>query len=286
MGFKQGFEKRIQVPEVKAAALIALLAIAVFFFVPDKAIDPYQIFNPRKFGFLVLILACLEFFGFVLTKRIAANKASMLLGFLGGMVSSTAVTLSSARQSREKPENWRSFVTAAVSSKVAALFEVVFIVGFSAPELMKAVLAPLLSGILICLGGIFLVAKKSEHSQMNLELKSPLNWAGIFRLAFFLVAILGLISAVKFAFGDQATFTVSFLSAFFELHAVTLANATMFNQGQLQKEVAEQGVLLAVIASLLAKMVLAWALGHRKFATLVSLIFGSAIVTFSAVYFL
>ena len=61
---------------------------------------------------------------------------------------------------------------------------------------------------------------------------------GIFRFSIALGAILALVSLAELRLGKEATFTISFLTGLFELHGISLANATLFSQGQLTSDIA------------------------------------------------
>ncbi len=70
--------------------------------------------------------------------------------------------------------------------------------------------------------------------------------------------------------GNVGGLVVSFVGGVFELHGVSLANATMYQQGQHDLNAAGMGVLLATVASLLTKVCLAWLVSSARFARLLS----------------
>src|SRR5262249_45655228 len=68
---------------------------------PNRAVDPWGALNPYSLWLLVLLISSLSLVGYVGSRWLGAGRGTVLTGVTGGLVSSTAVTLSFARQSRE-----------------------------------------------------------------------------------------------------------------------------------------------------------------------------------------
>lgn len=267
------FSHSIKPIELETALLLLLAGVVVINLVPDKAVDPWDVFNPHQFGILILTLATLEFSSYALVKIIGEKKGTLLVGFLGGLVSSTAVLLSSAKQAKRAPESWRTLASSALAAKLAALAELLLIVGLISTDLLLHVLAPILAALLA--GGLilFILAWKSNGHDSGLALKSPLDWPGVLRLSLILGAILAALSLAEVWLGNQGTLVLSFVTGLFELHGVSLANATMFSQKQLGLETAKVSILLAAIASLVAKIAISWSIERKAFARTITAAF-------------
>jgi uncharacterized membrane protein (DUF4010 family) len=216
---------------------------------------------------------------YVLAKSIGEKKGALIIGFCGGFVSSTAVLLSSARQANKNPENWRTLIGSTLAAKVAALVELLLIVGLVSPVLLQHVVVPAIVALLICAAALVLISRKAGDQKSHLSLRSPLDWRGVLRLSFTLGAILALISLTERWLGDQATFAVSFLTGLFELHGVSLATATMFDGGHLSIEVASRSILFAIIASLIAKTSMSWIISRGVFSRALTVVCLLMIVT-------
>ncbi len=276
------FTRTIKPSELEAALLLLLGGVAVVNLVPDKVVDPWGIFNPRKFGLLVLTLASVEFCSYVLVKMVGEKRGALVAGLLGGLVSSTAVTVSTSRRARENPQASRALLTSTLAAKIAAFLALIFVVGLVSPPLALRVAPAVAVGILVCGVGAVLSSRKAQ-GVTGLALRSPLDWRGVFRLAFLLGGILACVSLAELWLGEGATYAVSFVTGSFELHGVSLATATMWVQGKLSAEAAVVAVLLAAVASLLAKVGIAWTLGGGSFARALTAVFLSAAVLMGAV---
>lgn len=267
------FTQTLKPAELKAALLIILAGVIVINFVPDHAVDPWGIFVPKKLGILILLLAILEFAGYVATKVLGEKKGSIVLGFFGGIVSSTAVLLSSARQARQTPERWKPLVVSAIAAKLAAFAELLLIVGMLSPKLFFRVLAPIALSSLIGISTLWILTRKPEEYKSSLVLQTPLNWSGVLRWALTLAGVLAVISLAEIKFGNEMTFALTFLTGLFELHATSLATTTMYSTGQLSLEAAAKAIFIAAIASLLAKTMLSWIIARGAFARNITLFF-------------
>jgi uncharacterized membrane protein (DUF4010 family) len=268
--------------ELEAALLLLLGGVAVINLVPDTTIDPWNLFNPRKFSVLILIIATLEFFSYVVVKIIGNKKGALFAGLFGGLVSSTAVLLAAAKNAKKIPLSWRSQLSLSLTAQLSSLGELLLIIGLVAPEILKAQLYTILPPIFIGLVALYFIFRKNDSAASIININSPLDWRGSLRLAIYFMGILLIISLAKFLFGEKAGTIVSFLTGLFELQGASLANATMYNQGQLSLMGANQAITSAVIASILSKMAIAWMIERGTFAKALTLTFLPMILLIAA----
>jgi uncharacterized membrane protein (DUF4010 family) len=280
------FTRALEPGELKAALLLLLGGVVVVNILPEFAVDPWGMIIPKRLGYLVLTLAAIEFSSYVLVKIIGEKRGLLIVGFLGGLVSSTAVLLSSSRQSVKVPTAWRGLVCSVLASQLAAFAELLAIVVVVAPSVFQRVAPAVGAGFL--LGAIFLVfmTRALDTEKSNIVLKSPLDWQGVFRLSVVLAVVLTSISLTKIWLGERAALAVSFLTGLFELHGVAFANATMFTQGNLSINSAGLAIVSAIIASLIAKVSICWAVGRGDLARVVTGVFMSLSVVIGIVYWL
>lgn len=268
-----GFTAKLESSELQAAILILLLAVTVTQFLSVEAIDPWGIFIPRKFGLIVLALALLEFVGYILNKILGEKRGSLLTGFLGGLVSSTAVLLSTVRQSTSPKANSRSLAATAIAAKLASLFELLVIVGALSQDLLRSLLPPILAGMTVGVIALFIFNLKAQDSSEGLHLRSPLEARGVLRLSVMLAGILMLVAAVQEWVGPRGTKILAVITGLFELQGFSLASSTLVARGHLSVNEATSSIVLAVTASLFAKIVLSWAVTRQSFSRDVTIVF-------------
>lgn len=263
---------KIRKPEIRAAAALVLIALSVLIFLPNKTIDPWHIFNPQKFGLLVVVIAAMQFCGYMAIRLFGENLGVLFMGFFGGFVSSTAVfaTLPSFLQGH--PERLFSAVSAAILANLAMLIELSVIMLMVSPELFYSLSYIIGSMFLVGVICSVLIYRRSETNLAIEEPSNPLDFKSVLYLSAVIGGMIFIIALVKYYIGPEAVEFVSFLGGFFELHSVTLANANLFSLGKLSLIDAKIALLGALLSSFIAKLILLWWLARNHFAAVTSFI--------------
>jgi uncharacterized membrane protein (DUF4010 family) len=264
------FTYRVRPSELQAVIVLLLIGAVVSNLLEDRTVDPWGLFNPRKFGFLVLILALLEFTSYLAMKFLGEKRSLMIVGFLGGLVSSTAVLFSTGKESQRRPDAWRQHAATILLAKSASLLEVLLFVGIISLPLLTLIAPAVLSA---CLVGGFLVVwltRGPVADSSELSLPSPLDLRGVARLAVLLGVILISVGAVQIWLGDQGTQVLAFIAGMFELQGVSIATSTLNAQNQLSARPAALSIATAAFASMFSKSIMIWYFNRGKTAALVS----------------
>lgn len=87
--------------ELRAALQFAVLALVVLPLIPAGSYGPWGAFEPRLLWIVVLVFSALNFAAYMARKLIGETHGLAVTGALGGLVSSTAVTLTFSRRSRQ-----------------------------------------------------------------------------------------------------------------------------------------------------------------------------------------
>src|SRR5262249_58002413 len=104
LAYKQplhGLVAQINWDDIFAGLRLLIATFIVLPLLPDRALDPWGALNPYSLWLLVLLIASLSLIGYVGSRWLGADRGIVLSGLTDGLVSSTAVTLSFARQSRD-----------------------------------------------------------------------------------------------------------------------------------------------------------------------------------------
>src|SRR5262245_54292699 len=105
LAYKQplhGLVGRIGWTDLFAGLRLMIATFIVLPLLPDRAVDPWEALNPYTLWLLVLLIAGLSMVGYIATRLLGTHRGTAVTGLTGGLVSSTAVTLSFARQSRDQ----------------------------------------------------------------------------------------------------------------------------------------------------------------------------------------
>lgn len=263
---------KIKPKEMQATVTLLVIALGVISFLPNYTIDPWGLFNPRKFGILVMILALMQFGGYLAIRVFGQRLGMVLGGFFGGIVSSTAVFATLPKFSRQSPELCEAAVTAAIYAIIATLLEFVVIVLVAAPKLMLNTLLPVLAMTAVGFFMTLFMLRKTNHNEILTDTPNPLDVLSVFRLALFIGGMIVLVALARRFLGVHGMQLVSFTGALFELHAVSLATATLYASNKLGLGEAELNLALAVLATFVSKFILLWTLARNRFAVITSAI--------------
>ena len=84
--------------DVTAIMQFVLVTLVILPVLPDRAYDPYGVLNPFQVWLMVVLIVGIGLAGYVAYKLFGARAGTVLGGLLGGLISSTATTLSYARR--------------------------------------------------------------------------------------------------------------------------------------------------------------------------------------------
>ncbi|MCP4048088.1 MAG: MgtC/SapB family protein, partial [Gammaproteobacteria bacterium] len=104
-GWLHNLADRIEPSDVEATLKFAIITLIILPLVPNTDFGPagLEVINPYKTWLMVVLIAGLNFIGYILVKVVGREHGLGITGLLGGLVSSTAVTLSFSQRSRSEP---------------------------------------------------------------------------------------------------------------------------------------------------------------------------------------
>ena len=244
--------------DMMATLKFAVITAIVLPVLPRKPIfpKPFDIWVPYDLWLVVVFVSAISFLGYLLHKLIGARQGVALAGLLGGLVSSTAVTLSFARRERGAPEFARIFACGILIAWSITFARVAVLVTIINAGLLVPLWPTLLLGFLFC-GGSALVlflptsaaANQGEENLTNpFELVPALSFGVVFGIVLFFVHI------APSYFGNAGVYLTSIISGLVEVDAITasLARLTAVVSG-LPSATAAAGITLAIIANTLVK---------------------------------
>jgi uncharacterized membrane protein (DUF4010 family) len=91
---------RIDDAALRASARFAALALIILPLLPPGPYGPFDAIRPRELWAIVLFFSGLSFVGWIARRAVGPHEGVIVSGLLGGIISSTAVTWTFARESR------------------------------------------------------------------------------------------------------------------------------------------------------------------------------------------
>jgi uncharacterized membrane protein (DUF4010 family) len=202
----------------------------------------------------------------------------LLGGLLGGLISSTATTVSYARRSRTAEADGGLSALVIMLASTVVFARVLAITVAVSRELFAAALVPLAVMITVCAGlsGVLWLRVPRHTLQMPShgnpsELKSALVFGALFALVLLATA------AGKEYLGNRGLFAVAVLSGLTDMDAITLSSAQMVVGGKVAEDTAWRLILVAAMSNLVFKAGVVWLLGERGLLRRIGIVFGVAL---------
>lgn len=281
------FVGRMSAGDLHAIMQFVLISLVILPILPNKAYDPFEVLNPFKIWLMVVLIVGIGLFGYVAYKLFSAKAGTLLGGILGGLISSTATTISSARDTKNAPSRASAAALIIMIATAISIVRVLLEIFAVANEFFLIIVQPfaVLLGVFLILT-IILYRRRSEEIVHLDEPGNPaqLKPAIIFGLLY--AVILLAVAATQEYIGERGLYVVAVLSGLTDVDAITLSTAEMLNRGQLEVATGWRLIMIATLANTLFKGGAVAVLGAPALLKRIALLYGIAIATGVALIFL
>ncbi|HAY85724.1 MAG TPA: MgtC/SapB family protein [Chloroflexi bacterium] len=249
------FVRALTREELFAALQLAVISAIVLPVLPNQGMGdpPFDVLNPFNAWLMVVFISGINFLGYVFA-RVVGQQGIELSGFVGGLVSSTAVTLGFTERSKREPGLARSFAFAIIIAWTVMFARVLVEVRVLNRELFGIVWLPVtLSGVAGLVYVAFLYLRRHSSGQGNLKLTNPLDLRSAIRFGLLFVVILLVSRTAQLYFGETGILISSLISGLADVDAITLSVSELSRNGGLDLKIASQAILFAAAANTIAK---------------------------------
>ncbi|HYE96290.1 MAG TPA: MgtC/SapB family protein [Rubricoccaceae bacterium] len=268
-GHTRAFARQLTDEDVEASLKLAAISALVLPVLPRTPLGPPPLdaVTPFKVWLMVVFISGISFLGYVLIKLVGARRGVGLTGVLGGLVSSTAVTLSLAQKSKEAEGLARALGLGILLAWAVMFGRVLVEVGVVHAALLPRVAVPIGAGGAAALAWAgFLALRKGEKAETE-----PTSFANPFRLGpaiqFGLLYgfILVVSKAASMYFGAAGVYVSAIASGVADVDAITLSMADLSRgRGGLAPQTAARAIVLAAMSNTLVKGGLVLTLGGPR----------------------
>ncbi|MBO9122532.1 MULTISPECIES: MgtC/SapB family protein [unclassified Rhizobium] len=281
-----GFLQGLTWVELRSALMLLAMTVIALPLLPDKPLDPWGALNPYALWLLTITIAALSFAGYVAIRLMGSSRGILLAGAAGGLVSSTALTLSFARYSMEAPQGARHLAAGAAIAGALSFARVLVI----ASALSLSMLAPLSSALIPAIIGflatsLFLAWRSGSSTQApEIGLTNPFELKTVISFAL-LLGLISLVSKMATEYvGASALYVVAAISGLVDVDAITLSTVRLVGSA-ISATTAADVTLIAVFVNMVTKVALAFTAGRREYAVTLGLASAVAIL-FGAIGYL
>jgi len=268
---------RVEQRELYALFKLLVLSAVLLPVLPDRAMGPMDAWNPRELWWLIVLVAGVSFVGYFAVKLAGTRKGLGLAALAGGLVSSTAVTLSFSRLGRANPSLARPLAAGVLLSCTILFPRVVAIVAAIDRPLARELVLPLGAMALVSVAvSLWLWRSDAEdgRSQPALELPNPVEIGKALQFGALLALIVLLAQVLRSEFGDRGIYALAAISGTVDVDPIALSLARL-EESELAFATAVRAIVLAIVANTLVKGVLAMvvaggAMGRRVLGALLA----------------
>ena len=239
---------RLGEDDLYATLKFVTVTIIVLPLLPDEAYGPLSVFNPYKLGLMVVLIATIGFAGFFMIRMLGARLGIILMGLLGGLVSSTAVTLSCAEKSRQNP-GLSSAYALATGIACVMMFPRVLLEAFVInPALGQQLVIPIAvaAGLGILVIAVGVLRLKPGHEE-EVSATNPFRLMPAVKFGLMLAAVLFLAKAAQLYLGNLGVYVASAAAGLTDVDAITLSMARLSLDGESENPVSLDTALAAIL---------------------------------------
>jgi uncharacterized membrane protein (DUF4010 family) len=283
--------ERLQSIEVAAGARFAVLALVVLPLLPTGPFGPGAVgVEPRKLWALVLLFAGLSFAGYVALRVAGPERGLALAGLLGGVVSSTAVTLNFARDSRRREELTSALALGVLAASAVLPARVGILSAVVHAPVARALLPALLPALAVGAGLMgWIWWRRTTGRGTNAEAppapENPLRLRAAIQMTVLFQVVLWILAAVEGRFGERGLLGSAALLGLTDLDALTYSASRLASEGG-DLASSARALLVGMASNTVFKGALAVALGSGRFGRLAAAGFLLYLAAFGLGWFL
>ena len=260
--------RRIDASDVEATLKFAIVTLIILPLVPDRNYGPVplDVLNASKVWLMVVLISGLNFASYLLIKIVGAEHGIGIAGLLGGLVSSTAVTLGFAQRSRQEGADAPALALGILLAWTVMFFRVVIMTGLISGQLGLRLAAAMGALCAVSLGACYWLWHRRQArergevrpGQNPFELDQAIKFGLLFGVVVFVV------KAAQVYLGETGLYLAAAVAGLSDVDAITLAMADLARGEAQSMEVAARAIVIAALANTLVKSGIAAGLGSPE----------------------
>ena len=266
--------------DIRAFIQFTVISALVLPFLPPGGFGPRGVWDLQDIWTMVILVTGISLTGYLLVKLVGGRKGVLLEGLVGGLVSSTAVTLSLSRRSRAGTASGRRLAAVGIVAATAVLYPRILLeIGVVdqnlamhlLPSILAITAAAVLSAILL-----WRSAERRPEGMDDLQLTNPLNFAVALQFGAVYMLVQWLMMLATTHYPEQGLYAGALLFGATDMDAITLSIA---RNGALPEARRAAAILLATMSNTVMKFGLVLLLGERSLRRGVGVGFGAILLT-------
>ena len=253
--------------DIRAFIQFVIISAVVLPFLPDEQFGPGGVWNLHEIWTMVILVTGISLVGYILAKVLGSRKGTVLAGVVGGLISSTAVTLSFSRLAHTHSAAMRMLAAVAIIAATGTLYPRILLETWVVNKELALVLAPPIA---------YLIHRNGTDADgVELPLTNPLNFKVAIQFALIYMAVQWLMALVNAQENAWGLYGASLIFGATDMDAITLSIARKAATTNVQGVTA---ILLATLSNTVMKYLIVIFFGDRTLRKWVGIGFGAIVL--------
>ncbi|HEY7608891.1 MAG TPA: DUF4010 domain-containing protein [Alphaproteobacteria bacterium] len=289
-----GLLQRIHHDELRSAIKLLLVSAVLLPILPDQAYGPGGVLNPHKLWWIVVLIAGLSLAGHFAQRFAGPSAGPILSGLFGGLVSSTALTMSAARLSLRAGALDASEAAAVAAAQAVMSVRILVVVGALNLPLVPMLLAPFGVAAAASMAAAYLLARRAGARRRGGDedgnagrgadrdaAKAPDDLGAAIVFAAVLAGVMLIAHYARAWLGPTGLYATAALAGLVDVDAITVTAATL---AEAPASHIVGAILIAAAVNTLIKIGIAFSAGSRAFAGRVAVVIAAVLAAGAAGY--
>jgi len=248
--------RKIEQGEIFGAVKFGIIAFIILPLLPNRALDPFGLFNPFQLWYIVVIVSAIYFVSYVLLK-IFSEKGLLITAMLGGLISGSMITFQIAGWLKRNKKLLSAATTGVLLTIVAGVLADLFVIAFVFHQwaLLLMLIPSLAIAIIFLLVMMFIMHKKHKKiPHLKLNVKSPFALKPALEFGAFYLALICIETLVGNVLGVFGIYPVTILASMVSSSTAIISVVSLYSLGKIELIDAARLVLSAVAVAFLTKI--------------------------------
>ncbi|HWB85492.1 MAG TPA: DUF4010 domain-containing protein [Bryobacteraceae bacterium] len=268
--------------EVRSAVLLGLIGFVIYPVLPNRFVDPWNLFNPREAWLIVILLASIGFANYVLLRLYGARSLYYTAAFGGLMNSTVAIAELSGTIGSSGQDSGQVAMVVSLLTVIAMFARNLILLAIFSPPAAALAVGPI---VVTMLALIAFAWKKwrAPGTSAELKIRSPISVRQVAAIGAVFILIEVACSLGQRLLGQSGTLAISTLGGFVSSASATAAVAALSASGSVRYSTAALATVLSSTASAFVNLPIVYrqarngrAVRFLAFATVLSTLLGIA----------
>lgn len=254
----EAFIKKLSREDMYATLKFAAITALILPVLPREGFGepPFDVLVPYKIWLMVVFISGISFVGYILIRIMGTRRGIGLTGILGGLVSSTAVTLTFTQRSRDDRGMSYAFGLAILLAWSIMFIRVIVEVAALNRPLLEHMWLPMAAATLALLAycGFLYFKKQASENESADDFSNPFELKSALIFGLFYAVIILIANTAQLYFGDTGIYLSSIVSGLADVDAITLSMAELSQEGaSIELSTAARAIVIATVSNTLLK---------------------------------